>query len=204
MTQRISLKETYDNRDVIAWLVQQKAQIDDILTRIEGIETIPDNVGSDLRPIRRDNGQFVAVSKNLVQADQTAIGTDTKPIKIFNGEAIPVNWDLLSSNAGDQIMNGSLIEKRNVELSTITSSTQIRGWFANALLNDADYQIGGIQYRRYGNRSRLQMLISRFNDNPVGNTTLLLESFDSGRVVLSVDNNVNGVTTNHSILDSTP
>ena len=204
MTERISLKETYDNRDVIAWLVQQKAQIDDILTRIEGIETIPDNVGSDLRPIRRDNGQFVAVSKNLVQADQTQIGTDTKPVKIYNGEAIPVNKDLLSTDAGDQWMNGSLLERRDVELSTITSSTQIRGIFIHALLNNNTQQVGGIQYRRYANRTRIQLAISRYMDTPAGNTNFLFESFDSGQVKILVENNVAGVTTTHTILDSNP
>ena len=44
MTQRISLKETYDNRDVIAWLVKQKEQIDEILADLDERIEAGDNI----------------------------------------------------------------------------------------------------------------------------------------------------------------
>lgn len=206
MTQRISLKETYDNRDVIAWLVQQKAQIDDILTRIEGIETIPDNVGSDLRPIRRDNGQFVAVSKNLVQADNTAVGTDTKPVKIFNGEAVPVNYDLISS-VGNQIINGRLtigdriLTNANLDIETITGSTYVSGFEGQLRINDVMTSLGSLNMRRYANRTRMLFYLRNLGGDEA---RYIIEKFDNNRIYIVVENVVAGVTTNHVLLDSTP
>ena len=213
MTERISLKETYDNRDVIAWLVQQKAQIDDILTRIEDIETIPENMGSDLRPIRRDNGQFIPVSKNLVQADNVAVGTDTQPIKIVNGEAVPVGYDLISSEVADQTINGvlhlnrnlqtQLYLKRNIDISTVAGSTALCDiLFLTDNGSTSDYMHSRIQTRRYANRTRFWITLYRLTNGD--ETAIMFEQYDNGRVALLVNNIVNGVATQHSIIDSTP
>ena len=107
--------------------------------------------------------------------------------------------------SGDQDINGNLNLLRDLVIPDITASTLIRSYSVSGKDSDNEYfSLGAMQIRRYANRTRWRVYITRYMDNPVAGTSLIFDVFDSGRVYLFIENIVNGTTTNHTIIDSTP
>lgn len=103
-------------------------------------------------------------------------------------------------------LNGGIFLQKNIVIPDISASTLIRQFDVQAKKTaDGEYfTIGSMQYRRYANRTRWRTMITRYMDTPEGTTSLIFDVFDSGRVYLFIENIVNGTTTNHTIIDSTP
>ena len=111
----------------------------------------------------------------------------------------------VSKNDGDQSMDGSLILDRNIIIPNITSSTLIRQLQMNGKDSNNDpLMLGALQIRRYGNRSRFRLLLNRYMDTPIGQSSIILDVYDTGRIYMGLENVVNGTNTNHVIVDSTP
>ena len=116
--------------------------------------------------------------------------------------------DLLDNKvgiSGDQQIEGNLNLLRDLVIPNISASTLIRSYTISGKNSNNEYfGLGSMQIRRYGNRSRWRAYIERYMDTPTGGTSLIFDVFDSGRVYLFIENIVNGTTTNHTIIDSTP
>lgn len=97
----------------------------------------------------------------------------------------------------------TLALKRNIDLSTISSSTAIGDLIFTAINGtNTNFMSSRIQLRRYANRSRIWFSLYRLTNSD--ETALMFEQYDSGRVAFLISNVVNGVATTHTIVDSTP
>lgn len=167
------------------------------------------NIGDDTKPVKIVSGTATAVTDALAKDSETVhgsgnVGSDIKPVKVVNGEAVAVT-NALMSTVGDQKLAGNLTLLNSIRIPDITGSTLIRAFGVNALDGNGDeFNYTSMQTRRYANRTRWRVFITRYMDTPVGGTSLIFDVFDSGRVYLFIENIINGTTTNHTIIDSTP